>query len=173
MKTVTVETFEFNELSDKAKQTAICRFREKYLDLSYLWKEGESTAKSFCDVFNVSTKKGSWLEPDLDYLEDDILEMSGQLLKEAIIENVPARYLKRDDYLLTGMCYDADMLSPIWDFMDSPSDGVTYEELITDCFYQLEQVLKADDEYQHSDEAISETIEANAYQFTKDGNFYF
>ena len=38
MKTVTVETFEFNELTDEAKQTAIRRYREKYLDLSYLWK---------------------------------------------------------------------------------------------------------------------------------------
>lgn len=173
MKTVTVEIFEFNELSDKAKQTAIGRYREKYLDLSFIWDDGKATVKAFCEVFNIRTTKQYWTEPYLDNIDDDILELTGSELRDYIVEKIPEKYLVRGECLLTGMCYDVDMLSPIWDFMESSSSQYNYEELIQDCFYQLEQVLKADDEYQYSDEAISETIEANAYQFTIDGNFYF
>ena len=81
--------------------------------------------------------------------------------------------IKKDNScVLTGVCYDDDILSPIYEFLNKPSDRIDFETLLNDCIYSLCASVNAEIEYQSSEEAITETIEANDYDFTEDGKLY-
>lgn len=69
---------------------------------------------------------------------------------------------------LTGVCYDDDILSPFYEFINKP-DTRTFQDLIEEGFTNLKQSIESECEYQYTDEAIIETIEANDYEFTEDG----
>ena len=78
---------------------------------------------------------------------------------------------------LTGVCYDHSMLQPVYDLIEwnEKSDynsNLDFESLIEDCFHNLKSDLESEVEYMNSDEAITETIEANDYDFTEDGDIY-
>jgi hypothetical protein len=71
--------------------------------------------------------------------------------------------------VLTGVCYDEDILQPIYDFLDKPTD-IDFETLLNDCIYSLCHSISSEIEYQQSDEAITEDIEVNDYDFDINGN---
>lgn len=79
--------------------------------------------------------------------------------------------------VLTGLCWDESLLEPIYNFLNSKKwhenklqyEKTTFQDLLTDCVESLKLSLESSDEYAHSDEAIIETIEANNYEFTEDG----
>jgi len=74
--------------------------------------------------------------------------------------------------VLTGMCYDHNILDPIYEFLNKPNDRIDFETLLNDCINSLCHAVSSEIEYQYSDEAITETIEANDYDFTEDGEMY-
>jgi hypothetical protein len=74
--------------------------------------------------------------------------------------------------VLTGICYDDDLLKPIYDFLDKPNDRIDFETLLNDCVYSLCHSVSMEIDYQFSDKAITETIRINEYQFTEDGGIY-
>ena len=74
--------------------------------------------------------------------------------------------------VLTGVCYDDDLLKPIYEFLDNPKDNVDFETLLNDCIYSLCHSVCSEIEYQNSDEQIAETIRANEYEFTENGEMY-
>lgn len=73
--------------------------------------------------------------------------------------------------VLTGYCMDESILEPVYNFFKNP-DNTTFEQLMDECFSAYEKAWEADQEWQLSDEYISETIEANNYEFDEDGNEY-
>jgi hypothetical protein len=86
-----------------------------------------------------------------------------------------SRIQKDNSCVLTGVCYDDDFLQPIYDFIDNykaKSDYNSYqdfENLLTKCFSSLNQSIENEVDYRNSDEAISEDLEANEYEFLKSG----
>jgi hypothetical protein len=77
-----------------------------------------------------------------------------------------------DSCVLTGVCYDDDILQPVYDFLAKPCKYTT----IQDIFEQLgEAIAKTFADYEdwvNSDEYISEFFEGNDYDFTIDGKRY-
>lgn len=73
--------------------------------------------------------------------------------------------------VLTGICYDDDMLSPIYKFlkMRDFEKSPCFEGLLEECTEALRKSLENEDEYRNSDEAKTEEIEANEYEFDEDG----
>lgn len=91
--------------------------------------------------------------------------------------NIYSNLSKTTDCVLTGVCYDNDLLQPIYDFIDNYKGKLyqscmTFEELINDCFASLEKSIENEIDYRNSDEAIIETILSNGYEFTKDGDIF-
>lgn len=72
---------------------------------------------------------------------------------------------------LTGHCLDYDILEPIMNFMKKP-DSTTFEQLLYECLQSLVYACSRDWEDEISDERIAESIEANEYRFTEDGQLY-
>jgi hypothetical protein len=70
---------------------------------------------------------------------------------------------------LTGYCIDNSLLDEIWKFIDKP-DSRNFRDLLEDCFNEWVKDCNADVDYQNSDECITETIEANDYDFDEEGN---
>jgi hypothetical protein len=71
---------------------------------------------------------------------------------------------------LTGMCYDDNMMQPIYDFLELRSfDSTNFDDLLNACFDAIRKTLKDEEEYMYTDEYISEEILANDFEFTQDG----
>lgn len=76
---------------------------------------------------------------------------------------------KTNSCVLTGCCWDDDLLQPIYNFLLNPCKYTTLNDLFKDCFNSLKKSLQANEEYCNSDEYISEQLDANEYYFHKDG----
>lgn len=71
--------------------------------------------------------------------------------------------------VLTGYCIDDDILNPIYEFLKKPTDNINFEDLMQDCLDSWIKACSDDYEYQQSDEAISEHLEANEYEYDETG----
>ena len=80
--------------------------------------------------------------------------------------------------VLTGVCYDNDLLDPMYDFLERYKDKADYysymdfETLLTDCFKSLEKSIENEIDSIDSDESLKDLCEANNYEFTQEGIFY-
>jgi hypothetical protein len=74
---------------------------------------------------------------------------------------------------LTGMCYDDDMMQPIYDFLELRTfDNTNFEDLLNSCFDAMRETLEKEEEYMYTDEYISEEILANEYEYTESGKLF-
>lgn len=78
------------------------------------------------------------------------------------------------DCNLTGVYTDYEILKPIHDFIEYKDTKnyfyTDFEELISDCFQNLEKALKIEEEYINSEEYILENFEINGFEFDEQGN---
>ena len=81
-------------------------------------------------------------------------------------------FTEYNDCPLTGVCSDMDLIQSILDFIKTPKDNISLDDIIEDCMNSFITGFNSDMEYQDSDEYIIETIEANEYDFTIDGKIY-
>jgi hypothetical protein len=206
MKTITLNTYKFSELSEEAKEKAINKWREDECSYTpYYIEEANSSFEKFADLFSINWKnidyEESWRNNyDLNF-DDNVLNLTGQRLATYLWNNYKTDLFKgkyyslwsktdisyehyKDGYpvlkkrrsnifldnccVLTGVCYDDDLLSPIYEFLNKPKD-INIETLLNDCIYSLCHSVSSEIEYQNSDEAITETIEANDYDFYDTG----
>lgn len=73
------------------------------------------------------------------------------------------------DCVLTGMCFDYDILEPIYKFLKKPDSGVDFEYLMQDCISSWEVAAKNEAENETSLEYFKDIAEANDYEFTENG----
>lgn len=71
-------------------------------------------------------------------------------------------YKKEYSCNLTGVCYDMNLLDPIYKAMLTPYAG-TFEELINECFESLRKSVENEVESRHSDECKIEDLQENYY----------
>lgn len=77
-------------------------------------------------------------------------------------------FVSNDNCPLTGICYDNDILRPVYSFLQKPSN-TTFEELIREIEGAINEAYENVEEWINSDQFIKDEIEANEYEFTKDG----
>jgi hypothetical protein len=68
--------------------------------------------------------------------------------------------------------FDEVLLDSFRKFMKNPTAGTTYAELVQDAIDAFCKAYADDVDYNYSDEAVDESIEANEYEFTEDGDHY-
>ena len=81
-------------------------------------------------------------------------------------------FVSENECNLTGVCYDYDIMQPIYDFLKNPDQNTNFNDLIDQCFEAINKTVKNEIDYLNSDEAIKETLTNNDYEFTKDGNIF-
>lgn len=70
---------------------------------------------------------------------------------------------------LTGVCYDDDILEPIYNFLKKPLNDVSFQDLINDIESSIQKCFDDTEQYINSDDFIIDEIEANEYTFESDG----
>lgn len=192
MKTIEVNLYKFSELSDEAKEKAIEKWRnDSYDSQPWFISESNDSFEKFAELFNIDWRNIDYCEPYRNEysikLDDQIKYLSGQRLATYIWNNYKkdifkGRYyytknkhrhskIQIEDFCcaLTGVCYDDELLSPIYEFLKNPEDNMDFEMLLNECIYNLCSNVSDEIDYQNSDEAIIETIEANEYDFLENG----
>lgn len=206
MRTIRTKVYNFNELSEPAKQKAINWYRSANDD-SYYYDEIISSAKAIVDLFGLKTGR-SCTDIRTGHMDDNILELSGLRLYKYIVNNYyntlfTPKYIKtidrelkckqfickvhagvkgkftqlfskltrvNDGCPLTGVCYDYDILQPVYEFLQNPKKETTFKDLIDSIESAISQTFRDAEEWVNSDEYITEQIEANEYEFTQEGN---
>ena len=158
METIEITVYSFDELNDKAKETARAWYRD---GLEYPWfSESIDSIRAFVEHFGAKAIDWSLGERGRDYIKTDISK-----------DHFRGRKLKDFDpeYMPTGYCLDCDLWGAFYKEWERTSDPM----------YAFEQALEAalvaiarDVEYQFSDEAIDESIIVNGYQFMENGKHF-
>ena len=92
-----------------------------------------------------------------------------------VLKSRYSKVLFDNSCVLTGVCYDMSLLQPVYDFLDNYHVKVDYysymdlETLFNDCFSELEKDIDSEVQVMTDDEYVIEQIEANEYEFFKDG----
>lgn len=200
MKTVQIKIYQFSELSTEAKAKAINKWLE-IGGPEWIISDAHASFEKFAKIFGVknwsidytSGSRSSWKIDEPENAE----ELSGQRLATYIwnnyrtdifrgkyygkLVNSPAglRHVKRyskcqisNDYVLTGACYDMDILDPMYSFLQRPTAGTTYKELIDECIENLIKSVTDEWEASTTEEYYQEHAEANGYEFHEDGSMY-
>ena len=63
-------------------------------------------------------------------------------------------------------------MQPVIDFLKKPDTSTTFEDLISGIESAIQKTFDSNEEWINSDEYITETIEANEYEFKADGTRY-
>jgi hypothetical protein len=200
MKTVEIEIYQFNELSPKSKIKALEKFSDINVDHGwyesvYDWFIGRAAEAGFSVdriYFSGFYSQGDgamfeYSDPGDDKLLRefiDTLDLS-PMRKSWLLSQVYCRYsgTHSGHYYHSGCCSHSITFESnfTWSAAENFSDWIDsfhsdFEEFIEskyrDLCDELYDSLQIDYEYLTSEEAIIETIEANNYEFFRDGSIY-
>lgn len=159
MRVIEKEVFKYEELSDSAKNEARSWYSNQGVEY-YWWDDGKSSLNAFCKHFGVNIVNYevgafsySWMKTNADNSH-----FRGLKLKDFDPNHMP-----------TGYCVDSTLWNAFyktWKFTGSPLSA------FNDAIDEAIQEIRADWEYQYSDEAIEEMLILNEYEFTEDGKRY-
>lgn len=85
---------------------------------------------------------------------------------------VYSRLNKTNSCVLTGVCYDDDILRPVYDFLAKPCKHTTIQDIFEQLGESIEKTFQDYEDWISSDEYISELLECNFFDFTIDGKRY-
>lgn len=208
MKTIRTKVYQFNELTEQAKQQAINDYRNAGIDTDFIYDDAHNTVKEFNDLFGTKEDSRSWLDINTGHIDDNIMNLKGLRLRTYIINNFGHKLYKgkyfslwskteksykhyKDGYpvlksryskvlfdnccVLTGVCYDDSILQPVYDFIENYKGKADYysymdfETLMNDCISELEKDIESEVEDMNGDEYITEQLENNEQDYTKNG----
>jgi hypothetical protein len=171
--TVTREIYTFEELSEEAKEKAIEKLSN--INLDYEWWESE-----YEDAANIGLKlttfelernkhaEGFFLFNSATKVADKIMSEHGN---ECATYKTAFNFLNERDTLVRkfsdGVNFDVVAEENDYEF-DREADELE-EQFLEDILSDYADILQKQYEYLYSEEAIKETIEANEYEFTEDG----
>lgn len=198
MRTIETKAYTFDELSGQAKQAALnsvrgndtfyaddivnsikaitelfdiktanewTDFRTGHIDDDILGLSGIRLLKYLVNNYWDSLFNGKY------YSLWSKTEVSYKYYKEGfpVLKSRHSKVMFNNYCTLTGVCHDNDILKPVYDFIQNPCKHTTFEDLIQEMENAAEQCFIDVEEWVNSEEYLTETIEANGYEFTEDG----
>ena len=148
MKTHTITTYNFNELSEEAKEKAIDYIRDNWHDLgNHVVEDVVESLKALQEHIGGSLDYSIGIVPD----RGEFIKFDGY--DKGSLEELDSA---KEKYPLTGIYYDQGII----------------EALMDDDIEEVLNIVHTEVEYIYSDEGITEIIEANEYEFLQDGSVY-
>lgn len=194
MRTVGINVYEYEELSDSAKEKALHDYRSNG---DYNGEENKDTLKAFEAIFPIKINDWCYGGDRNDGVkwefieEDEIEQLSGIRLSTYIYNNYFHNLFKGKLYygtgykkkrrsniifqnngVLTGYTTDHSLLDPIYNFLKKPTKQ-TFHDLIEECLSEWVNDCTKDMEYYYSEEAFRESCEANEWEFYESGRMYY
>jgi hypothetical protein len=175
MKTATINTYDFNELSDSAKQSAMFNLND-----GYSWtEEAVDSIKGFCAHFDLTLT--DYCVGNSSNRSNNVRVRSNNVNTEELSDVRLFKYLSNKFDIkntlsgncpFTGYCADEYCLDELRDFMAKPDDR-NYEELMQDCAEKWLNCAVAKCDYQDSEEYFTEMADCNGWMFLEDGRMYY
>lgn len=168
MQTITINLYQFSELSDEAKQKAIS-------NLAMINVDGEWWESTYEDAANIGLKITGF---DID--RGSYVNGSFTLSANEVAANIFSNHGESCETFKTATAF-MDCWQPIFnDYMDETSENYESreneecmqseeDEFLSSLCNDYLKILRDEYEYLTSEEAIIETIESNEYDFTEDG----
>ena len=168
MKVVKIKIYRFSELSSISKENAFAHFRQDQTLAFHVANEIIDSVREFCKTFGIKLKKidldDSLFSVDYPKLNEDERETVGEFLSSR---------LPKGDCPLTGVCWDETLLDSVRPFLsDTSIDSDVLRSVLDDSLYAICRVYQDEVIYIYGDEALSDLIESNDYEFTADGSIY-
>jgi len=187
MRTIEIKIYQFDELSEQAKQKAISDHRQ-YLQDEDHWR-GERLAsyraaeKIYEQLHDIEKPLSggrlvAWIQNNLSHHwenlnfiskhTDGTIKNSDWQYKHECTKKKLSRVFRTNNIEncpLTGVCYDYDFLKPIIDFLKKPDSRTDNTDLELPSY---ESVYERDFEGM-DDHYIKDEIRANSYEFTEEG----
>lgn len=166
MRTIRIKLYKFNELSESAKEKAIENFRiNNYNDDEFIWDQIQDDAKEInLEIISLDDNRRN--EGQFVYSGEDtaklILEKHG---KDCDTYKTAENFLHEWEPAKEKF----ERENEGWYFRYENEGEEMEEDFLQSLLEDYRIMYNKDIEYQNSDEYISETIEANEYEFTKDG----
>lgn len=171
--TTTVEAYTFEELSEKAKEKALRKLSNINLDYQW-WNDQYEDAANIglkLTAFDLDRNKhaeGFFLFNSATKVADKIMSEHGN---QCETYKTAFNFLNERDALVRkfsdGANFDIVTEENAYEF-DQECDELE-EQFLEDLLSDYSDILQKQYEHLYSDEAIIETIEANAYEFTEEG----
>lgn len=188
------KVYTFEELSEKAQAKAIEKQQQFATEYPAWWAENQNSLDEFCKVLGISWDSYDVDRGHISYTWDageTVKELSGSraiawlwnnaaeviherkyiwLNKPFSLARPTRKYQSKIQYdraMLTGYCMDLSLTDAIIKYLKNPSG--TLKDLMNDCMHDWIFAVRDDYEYQTSEESARETIAANGYEFTEDG----
>ena len=163
MKTHTITTYTFDELSEDAQEKACNWWRENCIEWDWM-DENLDSVKAYLALFNAEIKDyslGLWGHSYID----------STLCQEGV-RGIKPRDIPQDGCPLTGYCLDDDGLMAFHAYIKGNHSCGDVLNAAREGLDAMVGAIVQDMEYQESDEYIAEMLEANEYEFTETGEFY-
>lgn len=182
MKDVKIKLYTFDELSREAKDDVIERERKEQYGFCF-WgiqnngDEMQDTLKAFASAFDVKYKIGDdhgrpFITFTVDVNDED---ESGKYLLRYLNNHYFAALSRRYYWKngksrksrimyeagqcpLTGICWDCDILQPIFDWFKSPDWNLSVRDLMENCFCSVLKTYEEEREFCFSNEYIEDMI---------------
>ena len=158
MKTVNVNTYNFNELSHKSKEVARNKYRED-VEFPY-FDDYMKSIESFCNEFNITVENYNIGAYQHTFIKTNATNANFRDLKLSQFDK---------DLMPTGYCSDADLRYKFYDEFKRTSDALQAFNNSLD--YTLD-VIRSDVENFYSNEQVDESLEINEYDFTENGAIF-
>lgn len=159
-------------MSDEAKEKALDSRRYTNTDAGSEWWEStyEDAANVGIKIKGFDTGRGSSIDGRVEDTENTAHQIMKEHGEECETYKTAAEYLKERDAIIqrTGDSSDSedsldqDEVDDLLDELGNEFTKAILEDYLT--------ILRNELEYLDSDEAVKESIEANEYEFTEDGN---
>lgn len=159
MRTKTINIYTFNELSEKAKKNAIDNYRE---GMAFEYEYQIAWENILDDAKNIGLKIIAL---------DQHRANEGFFLEDA--ENVAKKIMKDHGQSCETYKTAKNFLDELAKTKDENDIEELEKEFLHDLLEDFRIMCQKEIEYQESDEAITDSIEANEYEFLENGEFSF
>jgi hypothetical protein len=171
MRTETINIYKFSELSDNAKQKAIDNLYDINIDHDWWGCTCDDAARLGLKITEFDLERGSYVKAEFTLsaceVAQNILNKHGDICEtyktvESFMEEWQPVY---NSYL--------DETSEHYESAESEDKLIALEEEFLKSLQEdYRFILQYDYDYLISDEAITETIKCNSYEFTAEGKLY-
>jgi hypothetical protein len=191
MKVISIQVYSLQELKEINKK-AYSKALDNIIELqnnSFDYDEANGSMDKFVNETNLKLTRNG--EITCYYVDDSIRELKGVRLATWINNNwghflwTPKIYwnqktkkcryskIQKDNCCtLTGVCYDHDILDPIYKFLLNPRKNWDLDDVISEINNNYERCISNINDWITSEDYAVEMAEANEYKFLLNGNIF-
>ena len=164
MKTIEIKVYRFEELDEQTKEKVIENYRYINVDNTF-WYDciKEEFDELGLEIKEFNLDRGNYAKIYIDNLEETSKSILHEFGDSVLIKQTAKNYINEYEKIQANFKEDEDIEREV-ELLDEQYEKEYSEDILS--------YLRSSYDWEISDEAITETIEANDYDFTTDGKIY-